>query len=116
MGHFLDAFDGNKHNKRAPSTTPLLGTATNPSRPPTMSAAPASGAAPAVKATSTDAATTPPKDQKPAAALEEDDEFEDFPVEGALRALPSLCGSHGAPPPILRQVGERGDEQQLMML
>jgi hypothetical protein len=86
------------------STTPLLGTATNPSQPPlpfpspTMSAAPASGAAPTVKATSTDAATTPPKDQKPAAALEEDDEFEDFPVEGALRALPSLCGSHGPPP------------------
>jgi hypothetical protein len=61
-----------------------------------MSAAPASGAAPTAKATSTDAATTPPKDQKPTAALEEDDEFEDFPVEGALRALP-LSGSHGSP-------------------
>jgi len=46
-----------------------------------MSAAPASGAAPTPKATANDATTTPPKDQKPAAALEEDDEFEDFPVE-----------------------------------
>lgn len=27
-------------------------------------------------------ASDPTKDQKPAAALEEDDEFEDFPVEG----------------------------------
>jgi len=46
-----------------------------------MSAAPASGAVPTTKATSTDAAKTPPKEQKPTAALEEDDEFEDFPVE-----------------------------------
>jgi len=58
-----------------------------------MSAAPASSAVPTAKATSTDAATAPPKDQKPAAALEEDDEFEDFPVEGAFRAL-HLSGSH----------------------
>lgn len=58
-----------------------------------MSAAPASGAAPTAKAASTDAATTPSKDQKPAAALEEDDEFEDFPVEGAFRVLP-LSSSH----------------------
>jgi 26 proteasome complex subunit DSS1 len=49
-----------------------------------MSAAPASGAAPTAKATSADPTTTPPKDQKPAAALEEDDEFEDFPVEGTV--------------------------------
>jgi hypothetical protein len=55
-----------------------------------MSAAPASGAAPTPKATANDATTTPPKDQKPAAALEEDDEFEDFPVEGSLMALPVL--------------------------
>jgi len=46
-----------------------------------MSAAPASGAAPAAKAVATDKNAEPPKDAKPAAALEEDDEFEDFPVE-----------------------------------
>jgi len=46
-----------------------------------MSAAPASGAATTAKATSSDSASAPAKDQKPAAALEEDDEFEDFPVE-----------------------------------
>jgi len=46
-----------------------------------MSAAPASGAAPAAKATTTDKNAEPTKDTKPAAALEEDDEFEDFPVE-----------------------------------
>jgi len=46
-----------------------------------MSAAPASGAAPpTAKATTTDK-TAETKDVKPAAALEEDDEFEDFPVE-----------------------------------
>jgi hypothetical protein len=52
-----------------------------------MSAAPASGAAPTTKATSSDATTTPPKEQKPAVALEEDDEFEDFPVEGIVLPL-----------------------------
>ncbi len=46
-----------------------------------MSAAPASGAAPAAKAVTTDKNAEPTKDAKPAAALEEDDEFEDFPVE-----------------------------------
>ena len=47
-----------------------------------MSAAP-SGAAPAPKpAASSDKSPRPSKDGKPAAALEEDDEFEDFPVEG----------------------------------
>lgn len=46
-----------------------------------MSAAP-SGAAPAPKpAASSDKSPRPSKDGKPAAALEEDDEFEDFPVE-----------------------------------
>lgn len=46
-----------------------------------MSAAPASGAAPqTTKATTTDKSAET-KDPKPAAALEEDDEFEDFPVE-----------------------------------
>ncbi|PSS20073.1 hypothetical protein M430DRAFT_57970, partial [Amorphotheca resinae ATCC 22711] len=47
-----------------------------------MSAAPASGAVPTAKATSaSDRSADPSKDVKPAAALEEDDEFEDFPVE-----------------------------------
>ncbi len=47
-----------------------------------MSAAPASGATPqTTKATTTDKNTDSTKDTKPAAALEEDDEFEDFPVE-----------------------------------
>ncbi|PMD17540.1 putative 26S proteasome complex subunit sem-1 [Hyaloscypha hepaticicola] len=46
-----------------------------------MSAAPASGAAQAAKAVTTDKNAEPTKDAKPAAALEEDDEFEDFPVE-----------------------------------
>jgi len=46
-----------------------------------MSAAPASGAAPNTKTTTTDKSADTSKDTKPAAALEEDDEFEDFPVE-----------------------------------
>lgn len=38
----------------------------------------------------TDNGTDNKDQQKPAAALEEDDEFEDFPVEGELRVkLPS---------------------------
>jgi len=46
-----------------------------------MSAAPASGvAAQTTKASTTDKKEAT-KDTKPAAALEEDDEFEDFPVE-----------------------------------
>jgi 26 proteasome complex subunit DSS1 len=50
-----------------------------------MSAAPSSGAAPAAKNTaSPDKNALPSKDGKPAAALEEDDEFEDFPVESAF--------------------------------
>ncbi|KAI9644779.1 26S proteasome complex subunit [Ciborinia camelliae] len=50
-----------------------------------MSAAPASGAVPTAKATSTDKPTADAtKDQKPAITLEEDDEFEDFPVETDL--------------------------------
>lgn len=48
-------------------------------KPQTMSAAPASGAAPANK---TAEGATPAKDQKPTVTLEEDDEFEDFPVDG----------------------------------
>ncbi len=45
-----------------------------------MSAAPASGGAATAKATAADK-TEAVKEVKPAAALEEDDEFEDFPVE-----------------------------------
>ncbi len=54
-----------------------------------MSAAPASGAAPAAKATAADKNADQTKDTKAATALEEDDEFEDFPVEGML---PSCFG------------------------
>lgn len=47
-----------------------------------MSAAPASGAVPTTKATSADKSSADAsKDQKPVTTLEEDDEFEDFPVE-----------------------------------
>jgi len=46
-----------------------------------MSAAPASGAAPTTKATVADKSADSTKETKPAPALEEDDEFEDFPVE-----------------------------------
>jgi len=46
-----------------------------------MSAAPASGAAPSSTATTSNKTTDSTKEVKPAAALEEDDEFEDFPVE-----------------------------------
>lgn len=49
---------------------------------PTMSAA-AEGSGPTTKATTTtDTSPTLKDQQKPAAALEEDDEFEDFPVDG----------------------------------
>ncbi|TVY81994.1 putative 26S proteasome complex subunit sem-1 [Lachnellula suecica] len=46
-----------------------------------MSAAPASSAPPTTKATTADKSVDSTKETKPAAALEEDDEFEDFPVE-----------------------------------
>lgn len=58
-----------------------------------MSAAPASGAAPAAKAVTTDKNAEPTKDAKPAAALEEDDEFEDFPVESMSPSC-SACWGH----------------------
>ena len=50
-----------------------------------MSAA-AEGSGPTTKATTSDAtdATTMKDEQKPAGALEEDDEFEDFPVDGMI--------------------------------
>lgn len=44
-----------------------------------MSTAPASGKAPANNKAE---AATPVKDSKPTVTLEEDDEFEDFPVDG----------------------------------
>jgi len=52
-----------------------------------MSAAPASGATSAAKAITTDKNAEPTKDAKPAGALEEDDEFEDFPVESTLSSV-----------------------------
>lgn len=56
--------------------------------PSVMSAAPASGAAPASKQVATDKSADSAKDNKPTAALEEDDEFEDFPVESRfIRSL-----------------------------
>lgn len=42
----------------------------------------------AAKAPATD--NTPTKEQKPTAALEEDDEFEDFPAEGMDRHPPPM--------------------------
>lgn len=46
-----------------------------------MSAAPAAGATATAKATTSNKTTGAVNDTKPAAVLEEDDEFEDFPVE-----------------------------------
>jgi hypothetical protein len=46
-----------------------------------MSAAPSTGAS-ANKNSTTEKSADATKEVKPAAALEEDDEFEDFPVEG----------------------------------
>lgn len=58
---------------------------TSPHTPIIMSAAPASGAIPTTKATSNDKSTADAtKDAKLAITLEEDDEFEDFPVESML--------------------------------
>ena len=54
-----------------------------------MSAAPNAGTAPATKATSSEKSADSSKDVKPAAALEEDDEFEDFPVDSMLCLIPS---------------------------
>lgn len=39
------------------------------------------------KAPAADTKTEQPTEQKPAAALEEDDEFEDFPVDGVWAKL-----------------------------
>jgi hypothetical protein len=52
--------------------------------------------------TKTDTPPTASKDQKPAAALEEDDEFEDFPVEGEqpLSYAPWTLAWHACLPPI----------------
>jgi len=54
----------------------------------------AQGTAPTSKAVVSDAPNTDAskdQQQKPAAALEEDDEFEDFPVEGSLLRLPCIA-------------------------
>lgn len=55
----------------------------------------AEGSGPTTKAITSDPtnSTTLKDEQKPAAALEEDDEFEDFPVEGIYSFLPFLWGS-----------------------
>ena len=57
----------------------------------------AEGSGPTTKAITSDptSSTSLKDEQKPAAALEEDDEFEDFPVEGTLTYSPSL--SHHIP-------------------
>jgi hypothetical protein len=49
-----------------------------------MSAAPSTGAAANKNSNPGEKSTDATKDVKPAAALEEDDEFEDFPVEGMV--------------------------------
>jgi hypothetical protein len=61
-----------------------------------MSAAPASGAAAQASKASTTEKKEATKDTKPAAALEEDDEFEDFPVESRCYSHISRNGSGGA--------------------
>lgn len=67
---FLTSFEVYLHKSSLPSSLPI------------MSAA-AEGSGPTTKATtSTDTSSTLKDQQKPAAALEEDDEFEDFPVDG----------------------------------
>jgi 26 proteasome complex subunit DSS1 len=66
-------------------------------------------AADASKSTSTPNSTEQPlKDQKPAAPLEEDDEFEDFPVEGT-DSLPRLA----RPPPGETSKRKDGHEEVL---
>jgi 26 proteasome complex subunit DSS1 len=60
-----------------------------------MSAAPNAGAVPTTKATSSEKSADSSKDVKPAAALEEDDEFEDFPVESMLCLIPSTSDPFG---------------------
>jgi len=57
-----------------------------------MSAPPASGTAPSTSKAS--AASTATKDQKPTAALEEDDEFEDFPVEDWTQEDTEVAGDN----------------------
>lgn len=70
-----------------------------------MSAAPSSGSAPPPKpAASNDKNAPPSKDGKPAAALEEDDEFEDFPVESMLPTRRGIVESADA-----GRLDKRGD-------
>lgn len=77
-GHFQPSLSTNSQARetRLPLETPPL--------PPEMSAS-AQGSASTAKAVVDDKSKNgdADKDKKPAAQLEEDDEFEDFPVEGA---------------------------------
>jgi 26 proteasome complex subunit DSS1 len=69
-----------------------------------MSAAPAPEDAPTAKAITSDKSVEPSKDVRRAAApLEEDDEFEDFPVESML---PIACLSRRAEPVARRMLEE----------
>jgi hypothetical protein len=61
-----------------------------------MSGAPTTGTMPPTTKATTNDSTQPPKDQKLAAALEEDDEFEDFPVEGM--SAPDVYRKRAGPP------------------
>ena len=58
-----------------------------------MSAA-ADGTGPTTKATVSDAAATPQDKPKPSGTLEEDDEFEDFPVDGKPNILHTCLVGH----------------------
>ncbi|KAL8885631.1 MAG: hypothetical protein Q9215_006543 [Flavoplaca cf. flavocitrina] len=72
----------------------------------------AEGSGPTTKAITSDpTSSTPLKDeQKPAAALEEDDEFEDFPVEGTSLPPPVFLTTF---PSILSQtIASHGCERQ----
>ncbi|KAF2153063.1 hypothetical protein K461DRAFT_267711 [Myriangium duriaei CBS 260.36] len=60
-----------------------------------MSAAPTGSNAATTKATVSDSTSTPAVSSKPSTALEEDDEFEDFPVEDW--DTPSDLASQSAP-------------------
>lgn len=67
-----------------------------------MSAAPSSGAAPAAGSTASPDKNAPPsKDGKPAAALEEDDEFEDFPVESTFATPYTMAQLRGSAESVL---------------
>ena len=58
-----------------------------------MSASPAPASVSTAKASPGASDKAPESTGKPTAALEEDDEFEDFPVEGKLLTLPGFPSS-----------------------